>query len=141
MAAEIKESDSCGASEIRKPELVHKLEGCTDEVNAAILLTDEDCVISISSDRSVRVWVLRDSGQYWPSVCHFTGAAATSLSYTASTRQLFVGLDSGSVTEFNLSRDHNRIDHVRDYHAHQGRVTNIIHAKQQGITNNLPLAI
>ena len=75
---------------VPKPELVHKLEGCTDEVtqrksekkqrkkgkketqlclqvNGAVLVPGEQGVISISSDRSVRVWLLRDSGQFWPS--------------------------------------------------------------------------
>jgi len=131
MAAEIKESSPDSHDPV-KPELVHKLEGCTDEVHAAILITGEDTVISISGDRSVRIWVLRDSGQYWPSVCHYMGSAATALCYTESTRQLFIGLESGTVAEFSVARDYNRIDPVREYHAHQGRVTNVIHAKEQG---------
>jgi hypothetical protein len=52
---------------VPRPELVHKLEGCTDEVNGAVLIPGEHGVISVSSDRSVRVWLLRDSGQFWPS--------------------------------------------------------------------------
>ena len=96
------------SKDISKPELVHKIEGCTDEVNGAviipgefkrhcrkddvvisilmimmmIMMSGEDGVISISSDRSVRVWLLRDSGQFWPSICHYyTSTAPTSLSY------------------------------------------------------------
>jgi hypothetical protein len=42
----------------------------------------ENGVISVSNDRSVRVWLLRDSGQFWPSICHYMGAAATALAYT-----------------------------------------------------------
>ena len=37
------------------------------QVNGAVLVPGEQGVISISSDRSVRVWLLRDSGQFWPS--------------------------------------------------------------------------
>ena len=48
-----------------------QLEGCTDEVHGAVVVPGEDTVISISQDRSVRVWLLRDSGQFWPSVCHY----------------------------------------------------------------------
>ena len=46
-------------------------------------------MISISSDRSVRVWLLRDSGQYWPSICHYyTDTAPTSLSYCHERRSV-----------------------------------------------------
>ena len=72
--------------DIAKPELVHKLEGCTDEVNGAVVIPGENAVISISNDRSVRIWLLRDSGQFWPSICHYMAAAATSMSYTHTTR-------------------------------------------------------
>ena len=49
----------------------------------------EDGVITISSDRSVRVWLLRDSGQYWPSICHYyTDTAPTSLSYCHERRSV-----------------------------------------------------
>ena len=36
---------------VPRPELVHKLEGCTDQVNGAVILPGEDGVISISDDR------------------------------------------------------------------------------------------
>ena len=49
-------------------------------------------MISISSDRSVRVWLLRDSGQYWPSICHYyTDTAPTSLSYCHERRSVLHG--------------------------------------------------
>ena len=67
--------------DVAKPELVHKLEGCNDEVHGAVIIPGEDGVISISADRSVRIWLLRDSGQFWPSICHYMSAAPTSISY------------------------------------------------------------
>ena len=97
-------------------------------------------MISISSDRSVRVWLLRDSGQYWPSICHYyTDTAPTCLSYCHERRSgphivsrnisdgliirlLFVGLDSGAVDEWEVARDYNSITSVRKYHAHLSRV-------------------
>ena len=36
---------------------------------------------SIFFVRSVRVWLLRDSGQFWPSICHYMNAAPTSITY------------------------------------------------------------
>lgn len=47
--------------------------------------------------RTVRVWLKRDSGHYWPSICQYMPAGATSMHYCVETRQLFVGLDNGSV--------------------------------------------
>ena len=47
----------------------------------------------------MRVWLLRDSGQYWPSVCHYMGAAATSLHYVhKDDKRVFVGLENGIVS-------------------------------------------
>jgi hypothetical protein len=108
-----------------KPELLNKVEGGSEEVHAAILIPGQDGIISISSDRSVRIWLLRDSGQYWPSVCHYMGAAATAIHYRHQSMQLFIGMDNGTVSEFIVSDDFNRMDHARDYHAHQSRVTSI----------------
>jgi len=47
--------------------------------------------------RTVRVWLKRDSGHYWPSICQYMPAGATSMHYCVETRQLFVGLDNGSI--------------------------------------------
>ncbi len=82
-------------------------------------------VLTVSSDRSVRVWLLRDNGQYWPSICHYVNAAASALQCHPATRTAFVGLESGLVSEFILADDFNRMDHKRDYLAHQGRVTGV----------------
>lgn len=39
------------ASSNAKPELLNKVEGGSDEVHAAVLIPDQDGIISISSDR------------------------------------------------------------------------------------------
>lgn len=53
MAAEIK--PAAGANEkfnsTKKPVLLSKLEGCSDDINAAIIIPGEDGVISVSDDR------------------------------------------------------------------------------------------
>ncbi len=52
MAAEIKPSVGSSLSgNVRKPQLVNKLEGSTDDVNVAIIIPREDGVISVSDDR------------------------------------------------------------------------------------------
>ena len=95
-----------------RPELLHKLEGCTDEVHGAVIIPGEEGVISISNDRSVRVWLLRDSGQFWPSICHYMSTAPTSLTYCHDKRTLFVGVESGAVEEWEVARDYNRWDKI-----------------------------
>jgi len=54
MAAEIKPATSSSSdkfSSTKKPVLLSKLEGCNDDVNAAIIIPGEDGVISICDDR------------------------------------------------------------------------------------------
>nr|CAD7594134.1 unnamed protein product [Timema genevievae] len=78
--------------------------------------------------RTVRVWLKRDSGQYWPSICHYMPAGATALYYCVETRHLFVGIEVGAISEFVLAPDFNRMTHVRTYPAHQARVTDVLFA-------------
>lgn len=69
--------------------------------------------------RSIRIWLKRESGKYWPSVCHYAEsililtnknervlmihlliviiATPSCLFYHAEPRRLFVGLDSGNI--------------------------------------------
>jgi hypothetical protein len=55
-------------------------------------------------------------------------SGATSIFYTVETRQLFIGQENGTVSEFSLASDFNRMMPVREYLAHQARVTEIIFA-------------
>ncbi|XP_043477140.1 WD repeat and FYVE domain-containing protein 2 [Leptopilina heterotoma] len=112
----------------RKPILLSKLEGCNDDVNAAIIIPREDGVISVCDDRTVRVWLKRDSGQYWPSICQYMLAGTTAMDYCAETRQLFVGLENGCINEFIIEPDYNRMTHMKEFLAHQARVTGVIFA-------------
>ena len=64
MAAEIKPSSTNRHGAVRKPQLVNKLEGSSDDINMAVFIPREDGVISVSDDRTVRVWLKRDSGEH-----------------------------------------------------------------------------
>lgn len=58
MAAEIKPAPRNANdrfSTTKKPELLSKLEGCNDDVNAAVLIPGEDGVISVSDDKWVAI--------------------------------------------------------------------------------------
>ncbi|XP_023221824.1 WD repeat and FYVE domain-containing protein 2-like [Centruroides sculpturatus] len=127
MAAEIKPvaGSSTQFVNARKPQLISKLEGHQDIVNVAVILTGIEGVISISDDRTVRVWLKRDTGQYWPSICHTMPSPATAMVYNPETKRLFIGMENGSISEFILSDDFNILTHQRNYLAHQGRVTGV----------------
>lgn len=128
MAAEITPGTGSSGDKFnstKKLVLLSKLEGSIDDINQAVIIRGQEGVISVSDDRTVRVWLKRDTGQYWPSICHYMSAAASALYYQHETRQLFVGLDNGTISEYTLGNDYNRLNHVKDYLAHQGRVTNI----------------
>uniref|UniRef100_A0A4W3H9Z1 WD repeat and FYVE domain containing 2 n=1 Tax=Callorhinchus milii TaxID=7868 RepID=A0A4W3H9Z1_CALMI len=93
----------------RKPVLLSKLEGSQDVVNMAVIVPKEDGVISVSEDRTIRVWMKRDSGQYWPSVYHSMAAPCSCMSFNPETRRLSVGLDNGTVSLFFLAAHQNRV--------------------------------
>uniref|UniRef100_A0A8D2ZXE4 WD repeat and FYVE domain containing 2 n=1 Tax=Scophthalmus maximus TaxID=52904 RepID=A0A8D2ZXE4_SCOMX len=75
---------------------------------------------------AIRVWLKRDSGQYWPSVYHTLSSSCSCMSFNPETRRLSVGMDTGSICEFILSEDYNKITPARTYQAHQGRVTVVL---------------
>lgn len=110
----------------RKPTLISKLEGCGGVVNKAIIIPKEDGIISVSDDRTVRVWLKRDSGMYWPSICHSLPSACSTMEFNTETNRIFIGLDNGSISEFSFSEDYNRIIFRRDYLAHDSRVAGVI---------------
>lgn len=82
--------------------------------------------------RTVRVWLRRDSGQYWPSICQFMPSGCASIDYDGPTRQLFIGQENGTVSQYTLSGDCNSLTMVRDYLAHQARVTGVCYTKSTG---------
>lgn len=123
MAAEIKPVERQPSGVVQKPELISKIEGFTADVNFAAFIPREDGVITVSDDRTVRVWIKRNTGQYWPSICHTMPAVASCLEFFADAQRLFVGLGNGTIKEFHISEDFNKLSLIRDYLAHQDRVT------------------
>ncbi|KAJ8246750.1 hypothetical protein GJAV_G00254990 [Gymnothorax javanicus] len=112
--------------QIRTPILLSKIEACQDVVNSAVIIPKEDGMISVSEDRTVRVWLKRDGGQYWPSLFHTMPAPCSCMSFNPETRRLSVGMDSGEISEFILSEDYNKMTPALSYQAHQGRVTVVL---------------
>jgi WD40 repeat protein len=48
------------------------------------------------------------------------------MDFNHETKRLFVGMENGSISEFLVAEDYNRITHQRNYLAHQGRVTQVV---------------
>ncbi|CAL8107195.1 unnamed protein product [Orchesella dallaii] len=126
MAAEIKPGVKFATN--KKPVLVGKVEGFTDDLNDAMLIPGEDGVITAGDDKTVQVWLKRDSGQYWPSICQYVPSQATCIFVcftSAESRLVFIGLENGTVMEFNLAPDCNKLEHRRDYLSHVARVVGV----------------
>uniref|UniRef100_A0A3Q3FRM3 WD repeat and FYVE domain containing 1 n=1 Tax=Labrus bergylta TaxID=56723 RepID=A0A3Q3FRM3_9LABR len=109
-----------------RPILLNKIEGHSDTVNSAVLIPKEDGVITVSEDRTIRVWLKRDSGQYWPSIYHTVSSPCSCMSYHHDSRRIFIGQDNGAVVEFLISEDFNKMSHVKTYPAHQNRVSDMV---------------
>uniref|UniRef100_A0A5G2QEU3 WD repeat and FYVE domain containing 1 n=1 Tax=Sus scrofa TaxID=9823 RepID=A0A5G2QEU3_PIG len=109
-----------------RPVLLSKIEGHQDAVTAAQLIPKEDGVITASEDRTIRVWLKRDSGQYWPSIYHTMASPCSAMAYHHDSRRIFVGQDNGAVMEFHISEDFNKMNFIKTYPAHQNRVSAII---------------
>lgn len=124
MAAEIKPA-SCQQrllQSTRKLSLLQKIEGFSGDVLAALLIEGKDVVVTASADKSIRVWQRRDTGQFWPSVCEYVPSTPTCLYHSPLPPRLLVGLENGTVSEFELSADCNGVRLLRDYLSHLGRV-------------------
>lgn len=111
-------------------ELVARLQGHEDVINQACILKDEDGVLSISEDKTIRIWLKRERGSYWPSVCHLLPCAPTCFLFEQELRRLFIGLANGTITEFKVNEDFNRIEHIRYFSSHQGKVSEILYSRE-----------
>ncbi|CAB1347127.1 unnamed protein product, partial [Coregonus sp. 'balchen'] len=108
MAAEIQPKP-----QTRTPVLLNKIEASQDVVNTAVIIPKEDGVISVSEDRTIRIWLKRDT-------------SCSCMSFNPETRRLSVGMENGTISEFILSEDYNKMTPAQTYLAHQGRVTVVL---------------
>lgn len=101
------------------------------QVNAFAIVTSEDGVITVSNDRTLKVWLRRDNGQYWPSVCYGLPDMGTAIAFDERQLKMFVGLNMGVIQEFKLAEDFNSVSLHRDFHAHTGAVTDVAYSPAQ----------
>ena len=64
-------------------------------VNGLVQIDGTATILTIGSDRSIRLWKLRDSGKYMPSIYQYISRPVISVYYHQQTRKIFVGLDKG----------------------------------------------
>ncbi|KAL6052586.1 hypothetical protein STEG23_025336, partial [Scotinomys teguina] len=75
---------------------------------------------------TIRVWLKRDSGQYWPSIYHTMASPCSAMAYHHDSRRIFVGQDNGAIMEFHISEDFNKMNFIKTYPAHQNRVSAVV---------------
>ncbi|CAF1586645.1 unnamed protein product, partial [Didymodactylos carnosus] len=120
------------------PELTGRIDNIDNDVNDAILLLDEDGIITaLNEDRTLRIWLRRQTGKYWPSVCNTLESSPTSLYYYDASRLLFCGSDAGLIYEFTVAEDYNKITLNQTYSGHPAR----IQAVHYSSANNLLLSV
>lgn len=112
----------------RKPVLIDRIDGFESDISQAHILPKEEGFISISDDRSIRIWLKRETGKYWPSVCHYADTNPTSLFYHDGPRRLFIGTEKGNILEFAVGEDYNKITLINNYEAHTARVTSLYYS-------------
>lgn len=112
-------------SKERKPQLIGRIEYSRADFNDAIILTDEDGLITVSTDRAIKIWIKRETGKYWPTVDITTDSCGTCLNYHSESRRLFIGLENGTILEYAVSEDYNKMTLIKQYQAHQSKVTNV----------------
>uniref|UniRef100_A0A663N4R3 FYVE-type domain-containing protein n=1 Tax=Athene cunicularia TaxID=194338 RepID=A0A663N4R3_ATHCN len=62
---------------------------------------------------TIRVWLKRDSGQYWPSIYHTMSSPCSAMAYHHDSRRIFVGQDNGAIMNLFLPVAHqNRVSAI-----------------------------
>lgn len=110
-----------------RPTLLHKIEGHVARINDVILLSKEEGVWTASDDRSVRLYLKRDTEQFWPSIHRFMPVVPTCIYYSEETSRLFVGLLNGNVYEYFVADDYNSMSEpeVRRWTTHAGPISGL----------------
>uniref|UniRef100_A0A0R3RI87 FYVE-type domain-containing protein n=1 Tax=Elaeophora elaphi TaxID=1147741 RepID=A0A0R3RI87_9BILA len=111
-----------------KPVLLHKIEGQISRVNGVHLLSTEEGVLTISDDRSLRVYLKRDNEQFWPSIYHYLPFSPNSMYLDED--KLFVGLINGSVYEYKIAEDMNSLSEQRHWMTHLSMVTAVLYSPE-----------
>ncbi|WKX93666.1 hypothetical protein Q1695_011153 [Nippostrongylus brasiliensis] len=105
-----------------RPTLLHKIEGHVARINDVVLLSKEEGVWTASDDRSVRLYLKRDNGQFWPSIHKIMPVAPTCLHYSEETSRWTIhagpisglGLALSAELVFSCSKDKSVVWHCSE---------------------------
>ncbi|EGD77073.1 hypothetical protein PTSG_07413 [Salpingoeca rosetta] len=121
-----------GTEQVARPQFVSNLSGHhRGAVADAIFVPEAGAVITASADKQVLVWLKRDDSTYWPSLHRLMPAPVTHLCFHEPSRTLFVGLENGAISEYEVSADYNILTATKGYPAHSGAVTGIAYDAQR----------
>eukprot|EP00039_Didymoeca_costata_P025000 m.12106 g.12106 ORF g.12106 m.12106 type:complete len:501 (-) comp4585_c0_seq1:80-1582(-) len=93
----------------------------------------EHAMLTAGEDRSMLLWLMRDNGEYWPSVHKELGSPGTVLNYIEANNRIAVGMVNGVITVYNLSEDWNGVSLQKSFKAHDGRVADMVTDTELGI--------
>ncbi|XP_002163345.2 WD repeat and FYVE domain-containing protein 2 isoform X1 [Hydra vulgaris] len=110
----------------KKPILINKLELSNETIHMALFIPHEEAIITVSSDKTVRVWIQRDNGQFWPSICHYMQEVGLCLDFNKESGKVFIGQTKGMIQEYDLSNDCNKLVLRRSYSAHTSNVNTVL---------------
>eukprot|EP00052_Salpingoeca_macrocollata_P007547 m.60699 g.60699 ORF g.60699 m.60699 type:complete len:463 (-) comp16114_c0_seq2:53-1441(-) len=108
---------------------VHTLEGHHEAlVHDALYFPRHRAVISVSDDKTLKCWLQRDEGSYWPSVSQELPGAATALACNVEgdKRHVFVGLETGLLLHYECSADFNSMTLKKSAQIHTARIVQIL---------------
>eukprot|EP00043_Microstomoeca_roanoka_P028286 m.17479 g.17479 ORF g.17479 m.17479 type:complete len:482 (+) comp8293_c0_seq1:223-1668(+) len=119
-------------TDIAQPRLVALLGGHhTAAITDAFFVPEAGALVSASMDKQILVWLKRDDSTYWPSVHRTMPAPISLLCFEESERRLFIGLENGAISEYELSQDYNVLTSVKGYPAHTSTVTGMCYDRER----------
>jgi len=122
-------SNSIGSD--AKFELIQKVEGQVARITDLYILSGEDeGFVLTSEDKTLKVLLKRESGQFWPSTIQDLPSLPTKLICDEKFKSIFVGMVNGVVYEYTIESDFNSISFKRQWIPHTGPVTGLYFSGQ-----------
>lgn len=114
-----------------KPELIQKIDGQIARVTDLYILNGEDeGLVIVSEDKTLKVLLKRESGQFWPSTIQDLPSHPTKLVCDETYNSVFVGLTNGVIYEYSIETDFNSISFKRQFTPHTGPISGLAFSGQ-----------
>lgn len=114
------------SEEAKKLEVVGEIDSYEDAILCSVGVSGEEGIICLSHDKTLKVWIKRSTGQYWPSISYTLPTLGYCMAYGEESLSLHIGLESGVVMEFQIADDYNKLTHIKNYTGHSVRVTGVV---------------